>query len=95
MHWTCIGATLTTPASELSWELGLLAEKTSPGRIWQMVYGRDRSIGFGLEFIGKLTPRFPWLLGVVVLAFTALCVVQLPRMSVDGDLMRVFKDSGA
>ena len=52
------------------------------------------SIGFGLENIGLLTLRFPLIVGIVVLAFTALCAAQLPRLAVDGDLLRVFSDSG-
>lgn len=52
------------------------------------------SIGFGLEHIGYLTVRWPRIAGLIVLLFTALCAWQLPRVAVDGDLMRVFADSG-
>ncbi len=52
------------------------------------------SIGFGLEHLGYLTLRLPLLIGILAVAFTALCVAQFPRMSVDADLMRVFSNSG-
>lgn len=53
-----------------------------------------RSIGFGLEYIGYLTLRFPKLAAIFVLALTVFSVAQLPKASVDGDLLRVYKDSG-
>ncbi|RUT32840.1 hypothetical protein EMQ25_06785 [Arsenicitalea aurantiaca] len=52
------------------------------------------SIGFGLERLGLLTLRYPRIVAALVIAFTALCVAQTPRVSVDGDLMRVFNASG-
>jgi predicted RND superfamily exporter protein len=58
------------------------------------LFGHDRSIGFGLERLGLLTLRFPRILAVVVVAVTAICLWQLPRASVDGDLLRVYTNSG-
>lgn len=52
------------------------------------------SIGFGLEKLGALTLRLPRIVGLIVIAFTILCGFQLTRLSVDGDLMRVFANSG-
>lgn len=52
------------------------------------------SIGFGLERLGLLTLRYPIALAVAVLAFTALCIAQFPRVSVDGDILRVYRNSG-
>lgn len=52
------------------------------------------SIGFGLERLGLLTLKYPRAVAVIVLAFMGLCVSQLPRASVDGDLMRVYRNSG-
>lgn len=52
------------------------------------------SIGFGLEQVAYLTLRFPRIIGIAALLFTILCGYQLTRVSVDGDLMRVFSDSG-
>jgi len=54
----------------------------------------DRSIGFGLEYIGLTTLRFPRLVAMAVLAFTILAVSQIPRANVDGDLLRVYAQSG-
>lgn len=54
----------------------------------------DRSIGFGLEFIGLLTLRHPRIVAVAVLAFSILCFLQIPRANVDGDLLRVYAHSG-
>ena len=54
----------------------------------------DRSIGFGLEHIGLTTLRFPLAVALTVLAITALAFSQIPRANVDGDLLRVFADSG-
>lgn len=53
-----------------------------------------RSIGFGLEHLGFLTLKHPRIMGVAVLAFTALCLAQVPRASVDGDILRVYQNSG-
>lgn len=52
------------------------------------------SIGFGLENVGYLTLKFPRIVAIVAVLFTVLCAAQLTRVSVDGDLMRVFSDSG-
>lgn len=64
------------------------------GRIWNWAFGHDRSIGFGLEYLGRLTLKFPRIIAVVVLAVTVFCVFQIPRASVDGDLLRVYAHSG-
>jgi len=53
-----------------------------------------RSIGFGFEYIGLGTLRYPRLMALVVLAFTALCFTQIPKANVDGDLLRVYAHSG-
>ncbi|MGV3490373.1 MAG: efflux RND transporter permease subunit [Devosia sp.] len=63
-------------------------------RIWNWAFGHERSIGFGLENLGKLTLRYPAVLATFVLAMTVFSFVQLPRISVDGDMLRVFADSG-
>ncbi len=52
------------------------------------------SIGFGIERLGLLALKYPKVAGILVLAFTALTVSALPRATVDGDLLRVYKDSG-
>lgn len=57
-----------------------------------LLYGR--SIGFGLEYLGKLTLRFPKIMAILVLAMTLLAVWQVPRANVDGDMLRVFAESG-
>ena len=62
-------------------------------RIWLRLT-RDRSIGFGLERLGYAGLRFPKLMWAFLLAFTVLAAVQMPRVNVDGDLLRVYKDSG-
>ena len=53
-----------------------------------------RSIGFGLEYIGLATLRYPRLAALAVLAFTILAFSQVPRANVDGDLLRVYAHSG-
>jgi uncharacterized protein len=53
------------------------------------------SIGFGLERLGLLTLRFPRLVALLVLAFTVLCGYQTTRFSIDGDLLRLYRGSGA
>ncbi|KKB09712.1 efflux RND transporter permease subunit [Devosia chinhatensis] len=53
-----------------------------------------RSIGFGLEYIGLATLRFPRLVALAVLAFSILAFSQIPRANVDGDLLRVYAHSG-
>lgn len=54
----------------------------------------NRSIGFGLEYLGYFTLRFPWLAGLFVVALTALAASQMPKANVDGDLLRVYAHSG-
>ncbi|GHA11139.1 hypothetical protein GCM10007989_01810 [Devosia pacifica] len=56
--------------------------------------GRHRSIGFGLETIGLATVARPRLMAFLVVAFTALTAFFIPKANVDGDLLRVFADSG-
>ena len=63
-------------------------------RLWNWAFGHDRSIGFGLETIGLNTLRHPRIMAALVLLFSIFCVVQLPRTSVDGDLLRVYAHSG-
>jgi hypothetical protein len=64
------------------------------GAVRNWAFGHDRSIGFGLEKLGLLTLRFPRILAVFVIALTAFCFWQLPKASVDGDLLRVYAHSG-
>lgn len=52
------------------------------------------SIGFGLERIGLLTLKYPKIVTAILAAFTILCLVQVPRITIDGDLLRLYKDSG-
>jgi len=52
------------------------------------------SIGFGLERIGTLTMRYPKIVTAILIAFTALCLLQIPKVSIDGDLLRLYKNSG-
>lgn len=52
------------------------------------------SIGFGLERLGLLTLRFPRIMAVAVLAFTALCTFHLTKFNIDGDLLRLYRGSG-
>lgn len=52
------------------------------------------SIGFGLERLGLFTLKHPRIIAVFVIAFTALCFSQVPKVSVDGDILRVYKNSG-
>jgi predicted RND superfamily exporter protein len=54
----------------------------------------DRSIGFGLERIGHMTIRHPRIIALVVLAFTVIAAFEIPRANVDGDLLRVYANSG-
>ena len=64
------------------------------GAVWNWAFGHDRSIGFGLETLGLMTLRWPRVVALFVLAVTAFCLWQLPRSSVDGDLLRVYAHSG-
>ncbi|KKC39452.1 hypothetical protein WH87_04385 [Devosia epidermidihirudinis] len=73
----------------------------SAGRIIVSLFKRliarvthDRSIGFGLEHIGLTTLRYPRAVALAVLAFSILCFSQIPRTNVDGDLLRLYADSG-
>ncbi|MBU1174000.1 MAG: MMPL family transporter [Alphaproteobacteria bacterium] len=52
------------------------------------------SIGFGIERLGHLTMRFPRLVAVAVVLITAFCLVQFQNVSVDGDILRVYRNSG-
>jgi predicted RND superfamily exporter protein len=54
----------------------------------------NRSIGFGLENLGFLTLKYPRAVAVAVLLLSVLCFSQVPRASVDGDLLRVYAHSG-
>ncbi len=63
-------------------------------RLWAR-FTHERSIGFGLEHIGLNTLRFPRATALAVLAFSLLCFSQIPRANVDGDLLRVYANSGA
>jgi len=72
-----------------------LSQDNLLNRIWGWLSGQTRSIGFGLEYIGKFTLRFPRFVALLVLALTIFCAAQIPRATVDGDLLRVFAHSGA
>ena len=48
----------------------------------------NRSIGFGLEHLGYLTLRRPYLVAIFVIALSALALSQIPRANVDGDLAK-------
>jgi predicted RND superfamily exporter protein len=70
-----------------------MAEMKGWNRIWGLLT-HDRSIGFGLEHLGYLTIRFPRIVAICVLALTIVAIGNLPRANVDGDLLRVYADSG-
>lgn len=72
-----------------------MTESNVLSRLWGWAFGHNRSIGFGLENLGKLTLRFPKVVAVLVLFVSVFCAIQVPRASVDGDLLRVFAHSGA
>lgn len=55
---------------------------------------KGRSIGFGLERLGYLTLRFPKVMWLFIAALTMLAATQLPKSNVDGDLLRVYAESG-
>lgn len=55
---------------------------------------KNLSIGFGLERIGTLTMRYPKIATALLVAFTALSLFQIPNVSIDGDLLRLYKNSG-
>ncbi|WP_421760101.1 efflux RND transporter permease subunit [Devosia sp.] len=63
-------------------------------RLWNWAFGHDRTIGFGLEQLGHLTLKRPRAVALFVLLVSIFCAVQLPRISVDGDLLRVYAHSG-
>jgi uncharacterized protein len=62
-------------------------------RLWRRLT-EGRSIGFGLERLGFLTLRIPKAMWLVVAALTVFAASQLPKANVDGDLLRVYADSG-
>lgn len=71
-----------------------MSKNTLLGRLWNWAFGHDRSIGFGLEVLGHLTLKQPRIVAVFVLLMTVFCAVNVPRASVDGDMLRVFAHSG-
>ena len=71
-----------------------MSNNTLLGRLWNWAFGHDRSIGFGLETLGHITLKHPRIITGFVLLMTVFCVVQVPRASVDGDMLRVFAHSG-
>lgn len=71
-----------------------MSKNTLLGRLWNWAFGHDRSIGFGLETLGHITLKHPRIITAFVLLMTVFCVVQVPRASVDGDMLRVFAHSG-
>lgn len=52
------------------------------------------SIGFGFERLGLLTLRYPKIMAGLLIAFSTLCGFYLPQASVDGDLLRIYRNSG-
>ncbi|MBJ3784196.1 efflux RND transporter permease subunit [Devosia sediminis] len=69
----------------------------SAGSVFKRIYESvlyKRSIGFGLEYIGLTTLRFPRLTALAVLVFTIFAFTQIPKANVDGDLLRVYAHSG-
>ncbi|MEX1181560.1 MAG: MMPL family transporter [Cucumibacter sp.] len=65
--------------------------------LWARLFGlltHDRSIGFGLEHLGLLTLRRPRTVAVLIVALSILAISQIPRASVDGDVLRVYAHSG-
>ncbi len=71
-----------------------MSSKSVWSRLWNWAFGHDRSIGFGLEYLGHATLKFPRIVAAFVVLTTIFCIVQLPRISVDGDMLRVFAHSG-
>ncbi len=78
----------------MAWGLILLPKKSVGARLWGWLFGHDRSIGFGLEYLGHLTLKKPRIVATFVVVLSIFCVAQLPRLSVDGDMLRVFAHSG-
>ncbi len=52
------------------------------------------SVGFGLDRLGLVTLKYPLVAAVILLVVTAIAIWQVPRANVDGDLLRVYKNSG-
>jgi len=71
-----------------------LSKNTLLGRLWNWAFGHDRSIGFGLETLGHITLKHPRVIAALVVFMTVFCVAQVPRATVDGDMLRVFAHSG-
>lgn len=71
-----------------------MSKNTLLGRLWNWAFGHERSIGFGLETLGHFTLRHPRIIATFVLLMSVFCVAQVPRASVDGDMLRVFAHSG-
>lgn len=53
------------------------------------------SIGFGLDRLGSLTLKYPRIIAAVLIVLSLIAVWQVPRASVDGDLLRVYAHSGS
>jgi uncharacterized protein len=70
-----------------------MSDKSIWSRLWRRAT-EGRTIGFGLERLGYLTLKYPKAMWLVVIALTALSATQIPRANVDGDLLRVYADSG-
>lgn len=66
----------------------------SVGTRFRDMLTHKRSIGFGLEHLGYLTLKFPKTVALFVLALSILAISQIPRANVDGDLLRVYANSG-
>lgn len=67
------------------------------GRITEKVRARFKhggSVGFGLDRLGLVTLKFPLVAAAILLVLTAVAIWQVPRANVDGDLLRVYKNSG-
>jgi predicted RND superfamily exporter protein len=71
-----------------------LEKKSLGSRLWGWAFGHDRSIGFGLEYLGFLTLSRPRFVAIFVLAITIFAGANITRTSVDGDLLRVYAHSG-
>lgn len=55
---------------------------------------RRKSIGFGLERLGSVTLAHPRIVAFVLILLSGFAASQLPKASVDGDLLRVYANSG-
>lgn len=71
-----------------------MSKNTLLGRLWNWAFGHERSIGFGLETLGHTTLKHPRIIAAFVIMVTVFCAAQVPRASVDGDMLRVFAHSG-